>query len=182
MRSGIVSVSWLAEQLRTPGSIRVVDATWFLPNSPFAAPEPFANGREAFEAGPRIGGARFWDIDEYSDPDAAPDTPHNLPTAAQFATAAARCGIRGCEDKVVLYDQVGTFSSPRLWYTLRSFGFEDVAVLDGGLPAWVGARARKARDRLAFRRRLRISLESQSCPTLRGFISSSMYESGIPSG
>ena len=139
MRRGLISVASLAEQLVARKDVRVVDATWFLPNSPFAAPAPYASGREAFEAGPRVPGAAFWDLDEHSDATTAPDTPHNLPDAAQFAAAAAACGIGSADQRVVCYDQVGTFSSPRLWHTLRAYGFADVAVLDGGLPAWVEA-------------------------------------------
>ncbi|KAH8072300.1 thiosulfate sulfurtransferase [Aureococcus anophagefferens] len=148
MRRGLISVASLAEQLVSRKDVRVVDATWFLPNSPFAAPAPYASGREAFEAGPRVPGAAFWDLDEHSDATTAPDTPHNLPDAAQFAAprAAASASQRR---NVVCYDQVGTFSSPRLWHTLRAYGFADVAVLDGapGLGrggGWAGARRRGA--------------------------------------
>ena len=132
----VVSATQLFERLR---SVKVLDATWFLPNSPFAAPAALSCGREAFEAGPRIPGARFWDLDEHSDGSVAPETPHNLPDAAQFSRAAALCGLDGVGDSVVCYDACGTFSSPRLWHTLRAYGFEDVAVLDGGLPAWLEA-------------------------------------------
>ena len=92
MRRGLISVASLAEQLVARKDVRVVDATWFLPNSPFAAPAPYASGREAFEAGPRVPGAAFWDLDEHSDATTAPDTPHNLPDAAQFAELATLVG------------------------------------------------------------------------------------------
>ena len=38
--------------------------------------------------------------------------------------------------KIVVYDGVGLFSAPRVWWTLRTFGARDVAVLEGGFPAW----------------------------------------------
>ena len=75
--------------------------------------------------------------DEVSDAAAAPATPHNLPTPAQFAAEARRHGIAP-DTRVVCYDQLGVFSAPRLWHTLRAFGVE-AAVLDGGLPAWAAA-------------------------------------------
>ncbi len=37
---------------------------------------------------------------------------------------------------VVVYDQLGVHSSPRGLYTFRSYGFDNVFVLNGGLPAW----------------------------------------------
>lgn len=130
---GLASVAWLAERLGKPAAPRVVDATWFLPNSPFASS---VTANEAHEAC-RIAGATYWDLDAISEAEAAPNTPHNLPTPAQFARAAAKAGITpGAQ--VVCYDQVGVFSSPRLWHTMRSFGV-DAYVLDGGLPAWLAA-------------------------------------------
>ena len=43
MRKGLASVAWLAERLGQP-NLRVVDATWFLPSSPFASPVAAAWG------------------------------------------------------------------------------------------------------------------------------------------
>jgi thiosulfate/3-mercaptopyruvate sulfurtransferase len=39
---------------------------------------------------------------------------------------------------VVAYDQGSTGGAARLWWLLRHFGHEDVAVLDGGIAAWAG--------------------------------------------
>jgi thiosulfate/3-mercaptopyruvate sulfurtransferase len=36
----------------------------------------------------------------------------------------------------VVYDGAGMFSSPRVWWTFRLFGAENVFVLEGGLPKW----------------------------------------------
>ena len=132
MRNGLASVAWLAERLGQP-NLRVVDATWFLPSSPFASPV----AARAAHAAARVPGSTFWDLDEVSDAAAAPSTPHNLPTPAQFAAEARRHGIAP-DTRVVCYDQLGVFSAPRLWHTLRAFGVE-AAVLDGGLPAWAAA-------------------------------------------
>ena len=132
MRKGLASVAWLAERLGQP-NLRVVDATWFLPSSPFASPV----AARAAHAAARVPGSTFWDLDEVSDAAAAPSTPHNLPTPAQFAAEARRHGIAP-DTRVVCYDQLGVFSAPRLWHTLRAFGVE-AAVLDGGLPAWAAA-------------------------------------------
>mmetsp|Transcript_23596 Transcript_23596/g.72582 ORF Transcript_23596/g.72582 Transcript_23596/m.72582 type:complete len:298 (-) Transcript_23596:41-934(-) len=133
MRSGLVKASWVAQELQR--NLRVFDATWALPGSEFVVPD----GRTAEEAyrARRIPGAFFWDLDEHSDP-AASSAPHNLPSNEQFATAAALFGVEPTS-RVVVYDQFGVFSSPKLWYAFRAFGLQDVAVLDGGLPAWLDA-------------------------------------------
>ena len=44
----------------------------------------------------------------------------------------------GCNTHVVVYDcsDFGIFSAPRLWWTLRAFGHDNVSVLNGGLQQW----------------------------------------------
>lgn len=85
----------------------------------------------------RIPGARTFDIDGSLSDNASP-LPHTMPSAARFAAEMRLLGI-GDDSTVVAYDPVGLYSSPRAWWMLRARGFERVAVLDGGLPAWVKA-------------------------------------------
>jgi thiosulfate/3-mercaptopyruvate sulfurtransferase len=42
----------------------------------------------------------------------------------------------GNGDTIVVYDALGLFSAPRVWWTFRIFGAEHVYILDGGLPKW----------------------------------------------
>jgi thiosulfate/3-mercaptopyruvate sulfurtransferase len=58
-----------------------------------------------------------------------------LPGPADFARAMAALGI-GDDSMVVAYDGYGLMSAARAWWMLRSFGHDQVAVLDGGLPKW----------------------------------------------
>jgi thiosulfate/3-mercaptopyruvate sulfurtransferase len=58
-----------------------------------------------------------------------------LPSEAQFAEQAGALGLSET-DAIVVYDGIGMFSAPRVWWTFRVFGARDVHVLDGGLPAW----------------------------------------------
>eukprot|EP00928_Gymnodinium_smaydae_P072238 TRINITY_DN55635_c0_g1_i1.p1 TRINITY_DN55635_c0_g1~~TRINITY_DN55635_c0_g1_i1.p1 ORF type:complete len:349 (+),score=80.26 TRINITY_DN55635_c0_g1_i1:122-1048(+) len=134
MERGLVSCEWLATSLRDRSAEhrpKLVDATWFLPNSPFAAPEDSTALAEYEKR--RIPGAVFFDIDRVAD--VSVPIPHMLPTADTLAEALAALGISRTSE-VVVYDQHGIFSAPRVWYTLKAFGHPSVAVLDGGLPQW----------------------------------------------
>ena len=62
---------------------------------------------------------------------------HPLPSEGDFARAASRAGIAPGVF-VVAYDQGMTGGAARLWWLLRHFGHDDVAVLDGGIGAWAG--------------------------------------------
>jgi thiosulfate/3-mercaptopyruvate sulfurtransferase len=93
-------------------------------------------GREAYLAA-HIPGASFLGIDELSDLEVTGLGRHPLPSAQAFAAAASRAGI-GDGVFVVAYDQGGAGGAARLWWLLRHFGHEDVAVLEGGLESWLG--------------------------------------------
>ena len=121
---GIVSTSWLAMHLDDP-RVRVVDATWYLPNVP-------RKGRADHDAG-HIPGAVFWDLDEIGDP--ADPLPHMLPSPDDFKRHMEALGI-GDDAFVVVYDQFGLATAGRPWWMLRYFGHDQVAVLDGGMVRW----------------------------------------------
>ena len=61
---------------------------------------------------------------------------HPLPERAAFAASLARCGITPAT-QVVALDRQGGMYAARLWWMLRWMGHEAVAVLDGGVAAWV---------------------------------------------
>jgi thiosulfate/3-mercaptopyruvate sulfurtransferase len=83
-----------------------------------------------------IPGAVFFDINAIADPDT--DLPHMLPSPVAFAEAAGALGLDR-EATIVVYDAHGIYSAPRVWWTLRTMGYEQVFVLDGGLKAWCAA-------------------------------------------
>jgi thiosulfate/3-mercaptopyruvate sulfurtransferase len=120
----LVSTDWLAEHLRD-GNVVPVDGSFFLP----------IQGRDAhaeYRAG-HIPGAVFFDIEAVSDH--STELPHMLPGAGQFGAVVGALGI-GDGDTVVVYDSVGLYSAPRVWWTFRLFGAKNVYILDGGLPQW----------------------------------------------
>ena len=122
--SALIRAQQLFSALSSVKKPRVLDATWFLPNSPFAAPEG-ETALSSFEK-KRIPHARFLDLDGIGDPEIAPTSGHNLPNATVFGDTMAALGITR-DTPVVVYDTHGVFSSPRAWHTLRAFGHEDVA-------------------------------------------------------
>jgi thiosulfate/3-mercaptopyruvate sulfurtransferase len=94
-------------------------------------------GRELYRAG-HVPGASFLDVEsELSAPPASPGGRHPLPKAPDFAAAASRAGI-GSGVFVVAYDGGMDGGAARLWWLLRHFGHDDVAVLVGGIGAWRG--------------------------------------------
>jgi thiosulfate/3-mercaptopyruvate sulfurtransferase len=106
-----------------------VDCRWELGN-----PE---RGRELYLEG-HVPGASFLDVErDLSAPPSTPGGRHPLPAVEDFARAAGAAGV-GPGVFVVAYDQGMNGGAARLWWLLRHFGHDDVAVLDGGMDAWLG--------------------------------------------
>ena len=125
MTGPLISAEALAARLGA-GTASVVDATWFMPGDPRTGVEEYRKAH--------IPGAVFFDIDAIADRETA--LPHMLPTPEAFAEAAGWLGLSR-ERFIAVYDAQGIFSAPRVWWTLRVMGFEQVAVLDGGLRTWL---------------------------------------------
>ncbi len=121
----LVSTEWLAAHLTAP-DIRVVDGSYYLPHEGLDA-------RAEYEAH-HIPGAVFFDIDEIAD--TSVDLPHMIPPPEKFSARVRKLGL-GDGVRIVVYDQRGLFSAPRVWWTFRLFGHRDVVVLDGGLVKWM---------------------------------------------
>lgn len=118
------STDWLAAELGKDNVV-VVDGSFYLPTQN-------RNAKAEYLAA-HIPGAVFFDIDAIADH--STDLPHMLPGPKEFAKAVGALGI-GDEDTIVVYDGLGLFSAPRVWWTFRLFGAKNVFILDGGLPAW----------------------------------------------
>jgi thiosulfate/3-mercaptopyruvate sulfurtransferase len=131
----IVSGEWLEEHLDDQ-DLRIVDATVVLDPESWHA----NTGRSTWEES-HIPGAIFVDlIEELSDPAGDEGLPegvraYRLPSAEAFAEAIGRHGI-GNETAVVVYDTTAGMWASRLWWMLRVFGHDRVAVLDGGWAKW----------------------------------------------
>lgn len=127
----LISVDQLAARL-DDASVRVADVRWYLSR--------VGAGRAAYDAG-HIPGAVFVDLDlDLADANGlgAPGR-HPLPAPDEFRLRMEGLGI-GTTTFVVAYDDQGGAIASRLWWMLDNLGHRGgVAVLDGGIQAWVGA-------------------------------------------
>ncbi len=124
MLPSIVSSSWLAEQLARPEVI-VLDAST----------KSNVSGKKPEFEHCVIKGARYIDLNgKFSDQNA--QFPNTLLPASQFEAEAQLLGINQ-ESMVVVYDNLGIYNSARLWWMFKVMGHLNVAVLNGGLSAWV---------------------------------------------
>jgi thiosulfate/3-mercaptopyruvate sulfurtransferase len=118
------STEWLAAKLGDAGVIPV-DGSYYLPTQK-------RDARAEYLAG-HIPGAVFFDVNAIADHSS--DLPHMLPGPDAFGEAVGKLGISE-NDTIVVYDGLGLFSAPRVWWSFRIFGAKNVFILDGGLPAW----------------------------------------------
>jgi thiosulfate/3-mercaptopyruvate sulfurtransferase len=119
-----VSTEWLNEHRKNP-DVAIVDASWYLPNA----------GRDAraeYLAG-HIPGAVFFDIDAIAD--RTTTLPHMLPKPADFSRMVGALGIND-QMTIVVYDEQGLFSAPRVRWSFLAMGAPNVKVLAGGGAKW----------------------------------------------
>lgn len=122
--SSLVSVQWLAENLEAENLI-ILDSS-MKPVTPV--------GNASSDQAGCIKGAMRFDFDN-DIREKNTDLPHMMPTAEFFTEEMQKLGINQ-DSAIVVYDYVGVYSSPRAWWMFRAMGHEQVAVLNGGLPAW----------------------------------------------
>jgi thiosulfate/3-mercaptopyruvate sulfurtransferase len=145
----LVSTEWLEAHLKDP-DLRIFDASWFMPGSD-------QNAKANYTAC-HIPNARFFDIDEISDQRS--DLPHTAPPVEKFISRMRALGV-GDGHQVVVYDQAGIFSAPRVWWLFKLMGKTDIAVLDGGLPKWL-AEGRPTEDMAPQIRDRHITVQRQA--------------------
>jgi thiosulfate/3-mercaptopyruvate sulfurtransferase len=125
----IVSTQWLADHLGSEGLV-ILDAT-VLQHADAAG--GFVSGRESYLTG-HIPGTVFADlIEQFSDP--AGEFAFARPDVRRFEAAAASVGIANGTTVVVYDSAMGQWAS-RIWWLFQAFGYDQVAVLDGGLTKW----------------------------------------------
>lgn len=123
----LIEASVLRDLIGKP-DVAVIDCRFDLSNH--------SRGRAAFLKG-HIPSARYADLEtDLSAAVSAKSGRHPLPAPGDFAAALQRWGI-GNATQVIAYDDAGGAYAARAWWLLRWLGHESVAVLNGGINAWV---------------------------------------------
>ncbi len=128
----LVTTEWLSEHLDDPDLV-VLDCT-VLVQADEKGGFQIVSGRANYEAG-HIPSAGFADLlVDLSDPDSSLE--FVMPSAERFAAAMGALGV-GVDSRVVLYSANNPDWPARVWWMLRWAGFDNVALLDGGLTTWI---------------------------------------------
>ncbi len=121
MTKSLVSIEWLNDHLDDKDII-ILDAS-------------FRTNDLNSNKGIQIKGARFFDLKNiFRDTESA--LPNTVPNPASFTANCQQLGINKTS-KIIIYDTKGIYTSPRAWWLFKLMGHQQVAVLNGGLPAWI---------------------------------------------
>lgn len=113
-------------QHRKESTLVVLDATMPVPGA----------DQSALIAKKIIPGALKFDLDQiFSDNS---KFPHTMLSPKAFTEKVQELGINQ-NSRVVVYDDIGIFSSPRVWWMFRAMGFENIFILNGGLKSWLAS-------------------------------------------
>jgi thiosulfate/3-mercaptopyruvate sulfurtransferase len=107
--------------------LRIINATWYMPNAPNNALDEHKKCRITENT-------QFLDIDHVADK--SNPLPHTFPHLARFTECMREIKIRRT-DNIVVYDTPGLFTCARAAFMLRYFGAEHVRILNGGLKKWL---------------------------------------------
>jgi thiosulfate/3-mercaptopyruvate sulfurtransferase len=133
MFTTLISARELQQRLSSGAPLRVFDCSFELMN-------PDAGAAQYSEE--HLPGSVYVHLDQHlsdkTGADRASGGRHPLPSRETFARTLAALGVSDGMQVVVL-DRQGANYCGRLWWMLKWCGFEAVAVLDGGLPAWKAA-------------------------------------------
>ena len=119
----LVSAEWLRENIIASNLI-ILDATM----------GKITTSNTGVSEKKQITGALFFDIKHVFSDQNSP-LPNTMLSENDFEEKARSIGVNN-DSAIVVYDDLGVYSSPRVWWLFKSMGHTNIAVLDGGLPAW----------------------------------------------
>ncbi|KDO15558.1 thiosulfate sulfurtransferase [Vibrio metoecus] len=123
MTSPLVTALWLQQHLHDPNLVILDSSIEF--QIPTESEKDWVN---------KIPNAQRFDYDKvFCDPDSP--LPHMMPSEERFNTLARELGINQ-DSFIVVYDNSGTFASPRAWWMFKAMGHHKVYILNGGLTEW----------------------------------------------
>ena len=120
----IIKPKNLKKILRSKG-VKILDCRWYLEDNKKGYLE-YRNKH--------IPNAIFFDIDKISNKESK--LPHMFPKTNIFTEFINKSGINK-SSQIIIYDQIGFFSSSRVWLMFKYFGFKNVKILDGGFQIWL---------------------------------------------
>ena len=129
--AAVISTEELARRMGAP-ALRVFDCTTNLkpgPDGRYIA----ESGRANYDKG-HLPGAAFLDL-QADLSDKSSKLRFTLPPLEDLTKAFAAKGV-GHGTFVVLYSHASPVWATRIWWMLRAVGFDDAAILDGGLDKW----------------------------------------------
>ncbi|PAR32462.1 sulfurtransferase [Vibrio metoecus] len=123
MTSPLVTALWLQQHLHDPNLVILDSSIEF--QIPTESEKDWVN---------KIPNSQRFDYDKvFCDPDSL--LPHMMPSEERFNTLARKLGINQ-DSFIVVYDNSGTFASPRAWWMFKAMGHHKVYILNGGLTEW----------------------------------------------
>ena len=116
----------LIVKLSTQNNLKILDATFYLPNSDLIAKDEYDKKH--------IPNAIFFDINKIADPNNS--LPHMIPSKELFSEQMKDLGLND-RDEIIIYDNSPFLSSARAWFLFRYFGYDNIFILLGGLNNWI---------------------------------------------
>lgn len=121
--SPLVSVDWLKNNLEDKNMV-VLDCT---------IPKVTAKTDVKTEK-LQLKGTRFFDI-KNTFSSVTSKFPNTVLSTKEFQGKVRALGINQ-NNIIICYDDLGVYSSARVWWNFKLMGFQNIAVLNGGLPQW----------------------------------------------
>jgi thiosulfate/3-mercaptopyruvate sulfurtransferase len=126
----VVSNKWLFENLNHP-DIAIFDCRFSLANP--------QEGKQQYQTS-HIPGSYYLDLNQdLSSRVQKRGGRHPLPNIEEFADKLSSMGVNFGQTFVIAYDDSRLAFASRLWWLLRYFGHDKVAVLDGGFSGWLAS-------------------------------------------
>ncbi len=129
INSPLISVNWLYENLEASNLI-ILNAT--------IKKITATNISLELSEKQQIKNTRFLDI-KNTFSDQTSELPNTMLSPQKFTKATRELGVNN-NSAIVVYDELGVYSSPRVWWMFKTMGHHNIAVLDGGLPEWEKAK------------------------------------------
>ncbi|WP_182835549.1 sulfurtransferase [Flagellimonas lutimaris] len=131
----IVSTEWLNQNLSN-SSIIILDASI----------TTGANGKEFKKFDLTIPNARFFDLQNVFLDKTSP-FPNTIPKPEQFELECRKLGINK-DSEIVVFDNNGIYSSPRVYWLFKVMGHQKISFVDGGLPDCIEKRFQTEKKRI----------------------------------